>query len=591
MRVESCIEKIEKRNHRNTQRMLFVNVNNDSDLKSIKEHFEFGYRFINVAEDGKDEMPKLDEICSIIESPDEVVFIEGISSYLRLRGQKRMQTELNQLLDAQSSSKAVILLYQCDDILHEAIGKDPRLESVILFVDGDRQELPKIIFVKDKVLDSVNYKYLCGISSVIKRIESVDSAEIYVKSHFSRDDFPESLYVIGEIGSFFEIVRNDFLSSLSVDDETLLNEEQWHKFAEGCKKNSGAEGYFHKIFGDEHSVNSYINSWAKLSDEKKVLLFISIKKDIVRCNNNILQLAISNCPRISDFPVHAYKSLLLCDQKGKDYWSLYEERRDLILAIGTSEHLANEYCNIVETKGASGLYFLTDLTKAERKLTIKLIALYADQIERKDILSILKHTYKDLWAYLRKYDYKIKDIEKYFDEYKWLKVENLISQSFLERVEIEAKERNFYRILPPRSEQLGKLKKENSILYFLDALGVEYLSFIAQKAAELHLMMNVIICHSELPSITSMNKEFVDVFKQANADVRDNIKELDDIKHSGTLEYNYAKSIYPTYLADELSIISDVLEKIDAAINSERDFRKTQQKISNNIENSLQMIA
>ena len=29
----------------------------------------------------------------------------------------------------------------------------------------------------------------------------------------------------------------------------------------------------------------------------------------------------------------------------------------------------------------------------------------------------------------------------------------------------------------------------------------------------------------------------------------------------------------------------------DSAINSERDFRKTQQKISNNIENSLQMIA
>lgn len=29
----------------------------------------------------------------------------------------------------------------------------------------------------------------------------------------------------------------------------------------------------------------------------------------------------------------------------------------------------------------------------------------------------------------------------------------------------------------------------------------------------------------------------------------------------------------------------------NTAINSERDFRKTQQKISNNIENSLQMIA
>ena len=34
-----------------------------------------------------------------------------------------------------------------------------------------------------------------------------------------------------------------------------------------------------------------------------------------------------------------------------------------------------------------------------------------------------------------------------------------------------------------------------------------------------------------------------------------------------------------------------VTEIGDSAINSERDFRKTQQKISNNIENSLQMIA
>lgn len=569
MRVESCIEKIEKRNHRNTQRLLFVNVNNDSDLRRIKEHFEFGYRFINVAENGKDEMPKLDEIYSIIEeSLDKVVFVEGISAYLRLCGQKRMQIELNQLLDTQSYSKAIILLYQCDDILRLALEKDPRLESVILFVDGEKQALPKIIFVKDKVLDSFNYKYVCGISSVIKTIESVGSAEIYAKSHFSRNDFQDSLYAMGEIGSFFEIVRNDFLPSLSVDDETLLNEEQWHKFAEGCKENGGVEGYFHKIFGDEHSVNSYINSWAKLGDEKKTLLFISIKKAIVRCNNDILQMAVNNCSKIGDFPAQVYKSLLLCDWKGKDYWSLYDERKDLILAIGTSEHLANEYCNIVEAKGVSGLYFLTDLTKAERKLTIKLISLYANQIERKDILSILKHTYKDLWAYLRRYDYKIKDVDEYFNEYKWLKTENIISQAFLERVEKEAKERNFYRILPPRSDRLGRLKKENSILYFLDALGVEYLSFIAQKAADLHLMMNVTICHSELPSITSMNKEFVEAFKQANADVRDNIKGLDEIKHSGTLEYNYAKSIYPTYLADELSIISDVLEKIDADITS-----------------------
>jgi len=40
-----------------------------------------------------------------------------------------------------------------------------------------------------------------------------------------------------------------------------------------------------------------------------------------------------------------------------------------------------------------------------------------------------------------------------------------------------------------------------------------------------------------------------------------------------------------------IEIPEGVTEILDSAINSERDFRKTQQKISNNIENSFQMIA
>ena len=66
MQVESCIEKIEKRNHRNIQRTLFVNVNNSKDMKTVKEHFEFGYSFINIANNDKDEMPMLDEVLEVL---------------------------------------------------------------------------------------------------------------------------------------------------------------------------------------------------------------------------------------------------------------------------------------------------------------------------------------------------------------------------------------------------------------------------------------------------------------------------------------------------------------------------------------------
>ena len=568
MKVESCIEKIEKRNHRDTRRILYVNVNNDKDLRAIKEYFEVGYLFVNIATKSKDEMPTLDETLGLIESFHDVVFIEGISAYSRLGGQKQLKTNINLLLNTQLSSKAVVLLYQCDDILQETINKDPRVENQILFVDGNKQELPKIIFVKEKVSDILNRDVIKGLSTLIRNIEIEESAEIFVKTHFTKDDFPESLYLIEEISSFFEIVKKEFLPSLSLEDESLLNEEQWRIFAEGCKKNNGIERYFHKAIGDMHSIDLYVNNWTKLTDEKKALLFISIKTNANKCNNNSLKIAIENCRKISDLQIQIYKSILVYDYKSKDFWQKYDERKVLLAAIGPSEHCANEFCNIVESFGLKGIYLLTDLTKAERKLIIKLISLYAEQVDKKEILGVLKFTYKDLWAYLKNYDYRIKEIDGYFNEYKWLKVLNQITPEFLERVEKEAKERNFYRILSPRSDYLSKLKKQDSIIYFLDALGIEYLSFIAQKATELNLMMDVTICRSEIPSITSMNKEFLDFFKQSKVDVVDNIKGLDEIKHSGALEYNYSKSPYPTYLADELSIISDVLEQINAKISS-----------------------
>ena len=252
MQVESCIEKIEKRNHRDNRRILYVNINNDKDLRAIKEHFEVGYSFVNVATKGKDEMPTLDETLDLIESFHDVVFIEGISAYSRLGGQKQLKTNINLLLNTQLSSKAVVLLYQCDDILQETINKDPRVENQILFVEGNKQELPKIIFVKEKVADILDSYVIKGLSTLIRNIETEGSAEIFVKTHFTKEDFPDSLYLIEEMSSFFEIVKKEFLPSLSLEDEGLLNEEQWRIFAEGCKKNNGIEGYFRKAIGDMH---------------------------------------------------------------------------------------------------------------------------------------------------------------------------------------------------------------------------------------------------------------------------------------------------------------------------------------------------
>jgi hypothetical protein len=142
----------------------------------------------------------------LIKDSSSTTFIEGISAYLRLLGPKELISTINQLVNLQMSSKAIVLLYQCDEILYKMIQKDPRLESKIYFVDGARQVLPKIFFVKENLAKALNRKVLDGIAELIKNVEQTQEEYLYVKSKFDKNDFLESLYMLNNIKSFFAIV-------------------------------------------------------------------------------------------------------------------------------------------------------------------------------------------------------------------------------------------------------------------------------------------------------------------------------------------------------------------------------------------------
>ena len=572
MLLERCIEKIEKHNHKNPNKVIFVNFNNTEHLKAFKEHFIFGSNFVGVAANkGADNLPTYDEILDVIENSANNTFVEGIGAFLRLFGQKQVDSILNQLINTSISSNAVVLLFQCEEVLQQLIKKDPRVETRVILVDGERDQLPKITFIKEDIARSISQNVYFGVSSLIDRLDESASKHIYVSTRFGKKDFAESLYNIDELTSFFEIIRTDYITSLLQRDENCLNSSQWKSIAIGCKEYGNFENYFHKLIGSAHSVDLYMKSWTSLSDDKKAAIFVMLKTNVACCNNRCLRVAIANCDSIDGLLLEVYKTIINENTKSKAFWEFYDERKQVLQAMGTNEHIANSFCDYAESYDENAIYALTDITQAEKKLTLKLIAKFNEKFTKKELLSILKHTYNDLYLYLLNYDYKLQEIDDYFNEYKYLKVVNSVTDNFRARVMQEAIQRNFYRILPTRSERLGALEKDNSILYFVDALGLEYMSFIAQKASEMQMMMSVDFCHCDLPSITSQNKEFIDVFKNAGADIIDNIKELDEIKHSGTLDYDYTKSPYPTYLADELDRIQEILEKINNKLGATYD--------------------
>jgi len=172
-------------------------------------------------------------------------------------------------------------------------------------------------------------------------------------------------------------------------------------------------------------------------------------------------------------------------------------------------------------------------------------------------MKILLYVYSDLYDYLQPYQFKNELLNQYFQDYKYQKVINKIFPEFLQTVEEQAKKREYNR-LPSRSERLESLNKNGARLYFVDAMGVEYLSFILAKCRTMNLMADISICRCELPSITSQNKEFLQAFENIAPD----IKRLDEIKHHGEESFDYRTTKLPVHLIRELEIITEVLKDI-----------------------------
>lgn len=76
---------------------------------------------------------------------------------------------------------------------------------------------------------------------------------------------------------------------------------------------------------------------------------------------------------------------------------------------------------------------------------------------------------------------------------------NFISPEFLALMEEQAIKREYNAILPARWEVTEGMADDKTLVYFMDAMGVEYLSFILAKCKENDLLANVTICHSEIP--------------------------------------------------------------------------------------------
>jgi hypothetical protein len=332
---------------------------------------------------------------------------------------------------------------------------------------------------------------------------------------------------------------------------------------------SSADGSLDKVFGNYGFPENIIEDFDLLiqgATFKNWLYFIALKIKASTLSNSYLEFVLEGVMKIEDLKDGVLNAIIDVPHTDNRFERFFKERKELVVGINEPDIAAFVRDNRIDL--AESLYKLSDQTLPERE---ELITLFGS-LDRNKILKRIAVTYPALCDYLHPYSFNDPKVDStlrelftdYFDRYKWQKVTNKLDDEFIALVEdLALSTERKYNLLRSRNEIVNGIGKKKTKLYWLDALGVEFLGFIQAMCNKLGLSLKIHIGRADLPSITSINKDFFDSWQGAK--VSD--KSLDEAKHkAGDGSYDFEKNKLPIHLARELEIIMAVLRKIAVAL-------------------------
>lgn len=561
MNYQAAINKIDKYLDSGSHLPIIVDVSDSGVLTNITSTYSVGSNlFIKASKYcGHDSLPQMDKLKDEVSRLKKRVFLFELSTFLKLEGEKTASQELFSLLDLTVEGKLVILTFNARNLLDFS---DPRpfdAGRVIVIDEQNPIPLPTVYFVSPDLAGSFE---LCikGFKDFPKMIEEHDQQAVCISTRKRKSDFPDSLYDIRSYSSSHDILSETY-SEIGTLPETAGTEEQWAFLRKEIDLCGSWLGMIQKEFGGIDNLPLNLGNFPHYSNETKWLYFIALKVCGAR-NTSYLASVVNKSNGLGDFFDGLYTAILDCDRRSKHFISLYKERREILRKISFPIGTVADFCKLVLGKDDDAIFYLTDATRQEQELIIELLCKNPEFLDDKENLRTISLIFPNLAAYLAPYNYNNKLLTDYFNAYKFNKVTNKIRPEFMTMVQEQAIKREYNSILQPRAYVLSKRDLKGTKLYFVDALGVEFLSYIQDKLYTKNLDYKVELARCDLPSITSQNKDFVDTFKSAGCQVVD-IKSLDTLKHEGASKYNYELTKLPIHLIEEFSIIDGVIKSIE----------------------------
>lgn len=555
--INLCIEKVRRYLSKAdiTSYPYFINVENKEYYIAIKDALEPLLNVISVSNycRSDDALPDIDNLMSDLRNTTKNSLLIGFSQYLKLRGESLLNQNINKIKCLSTkNAKIVILCYQIERELQQELKNDLRLNNRIIFLKGDASPKPHFIFAKamlsNKNINNLNIGFKC----FLRTQESICTDTATISTIIDIDVFKDSICNVKLINNIFEtiyLIDTNIYSQLSAVDGT---NDKWEYLVNKIQLNGSFLKALAEEIGETEKFDRVFHKWSSFSDNQKWLYWLALKS--FSRNNSYLSMAANSSRDIIDFIKNIYNNILEYEYSDYNFKQVYIERKILLNYVKSIRDITS-FCALAESKKKNKIYYLTDITDIEKKEIVKCLC---DNIfTRKQINDILEFIYPELWTYLLPFNFNKPLFDNYFQDYKYQKLTNRIYPEFLELVNRNAASREFNYELPSRIEKFEKINRDNSLIYFFDALGVEFMGYITHKCNELGIEMKSSICRANLPSITLCNKDFLEYIDEPI-----NIKKLDEVKHSGEGDFDFKKTHYPIHIPKELEIIDEVLKNV-----------------------------
>ena len=577
--IESCLSHIgEFSNSSSMGYPIVVDVENYADYASLRTSLcaDASKACIRVSDHTHGN--GFPDILGVLEAADKAdnSVVWGISQSSMLKGEEALVSDLRRIIDRSVRGHVFVVLTHCSGLLDKYFARDPRRDRRIVVVDGKRCDLPTIRFVQKG--DDCDGAHVDGMKGLLKKLEDMSGESmarnpvISVVMPYDAELFGRSKYAIQDHGDVFVVLVDKYVEIKRVADKSWASCEQWEWLRGQSKSHADFSSLVAQRWGSTRDLCQQIDDvFHNQSSNERWLLWLAMRV-FGEGSGTYLGFSLDQTTSCEAWIRRVYHALADVARSDDRFESFFAQRLELLKLLPANSTEMQFYCqSVAERYGKDAVYYLSDSTDHERRQWMKTI----DENDWTDaeIEKAIAHASRELSYYIEpfvfdSYNSHLKndnisladDLTYYFNRYKYQKIRNCIDDDFIEYVDKYAIERP-YNKLRCRSAVTRTIDKEGVQAYFIDALGAEHLGYIQAKCREYGMISDIQIVRCELPSITSINKEFKERFE-----TRD-VKELDDLKHHSTI-YLYERCQLPIHLFEELKVIDKELRNIRDLLRS-----------------------